>query len=174
MQTTTYSNADLVRLVSDLSSELENTKNEIARLKINTPTLKQTAAVTSGGFNYIEPTSILTIAATGAAAYSSYAVLNLAAYVPAGTKDVLLELDYSTNRSGGSSADSDFRLEWLVDGRTTPYKDRYYNEHELVDDANYNVTHQVQWPINASLDAQYRYYDDDTFQDYTVTLIAYR
>ena len=120
-----------------------------------------------------EPVELFTYAGTGAAAYTSYISLDLSTYVGSKANTVILEYEFSNNRSGGSAADTDFRLEWLTDINTTPYKVKYYDEHELVDDANSNIIGQSVWPINQDKTAQYRVYDDDTFQDYTVTLKAY-
>lgn len=55
MPTTTYSNKDLVRLISDLSSELELTKTEIARLKGKPDKVSKTATATSKEFVKVDP-----------------------------------------------------------------------------------------------------------------------
>ena len=102
MQTTTYSNADLVRLVSDLSSELENTKNEIARLKINTP--KQTAAVASAAkeFTKVDPRVVVynPSGTNGDGSYQAVSTVDFSSAVASGAKLVYIYVAIAVDDPG--------------------------------------------------------------------------
>lgn len=164
----------IVRMLSDVASQVEDNRSETARVARQAAQKKETVQQASGLFAYVDPhIEVYTDSGSGGSgSFNAYDTLDFGPYVGATARKAYCYLTVTAVISG--SDDPILGVDWLVDGGTDALPlFYYYDQHSLVDDAeNYPVV-QVVVPLGASRSGQIRTKDSPGTWTYSLKLWGY-